>query len=325
MNNSVHPVGDNLPATPPPPSVQTSPQPQQIVVGGVVHQPSAPPPIYIPSQPVYVQQAPQPNYVYIKPSAYIRGKPTPLWLDIMLIVSAMMIVLGQLLCLKQAEDRFYLFVKWTPTMKVVGFFIAATQMTSEKVFYQVLYLIGVILVVVFGLIAAHGYDVGVKGWQLMLWGIVWWSVDIISYGLMVKYGKPNISTIERYMIVYLVSVVLSFILFAVGWGVSFGKLFARVPQKAVQIILQICTLFTAIMVMLGPALVIVFEGKFAIGTAGCVIGLIFIPAIYGTNAWLIYMKEKKMKRGEFVVDPSKLTVSVEDGKAREVNQPLIVH
>jgi hypothetical protein len=306
---SAPPVGDKSPTTPPLPSVQTSPQPQQIVIVGS-------------SPPVYVHHQ-QPTYVYVQPKS-LRRNPTPLWLDIVLIVSGMLLVLGQLLCLNYVHQVVGGFHGNAPR-HLVGYVVALVQMSSGKVVYQVLYLMGVILVLVFGLMAAYSYDVGSRGWQLMLWGIIWWSVDIISYGILCRYSVKSLDDTKRYYIIYLVSVGLSCVLFIVGWAISFNTLFSRIPGNAMRIGLHICTLITAIMTMLAPMLYMVSGDSFK-GIVGCIVGLVFIPVIYGTNFLIIYLKEKKIKRNnDFVVDPNKLSVSVEAGKVKEANAPLIVH
>ena len=267
---------------------------------------------------------PPPQIVIIQESSPVRKPPAPFWLEILLVISAMLIVLGQLLCLNQVEERMKQsgIPVQSLSMGYVGGLIAATQVTSDKVFNQVLYLIGVIFVVVFGFVKAHKFGGLPKGWQLMFLASVLWSLDIIAYGILMRNTKIDMGSLIRNLIIYLISVSLSFILFIVGWSTSFGKLFGKLRQKGIGILLQILTLVTALMVMFAPSFVMVSSGKFVIGTTGCIVGLIFVPTIYGIYAWLLYVDEKR-KRND--VDVSRLSVSVEDGKLHEANQPLIGH
>ena len=86
---------------------------------------------------------PPPQIVIIQESGpvfAVTKPPAPIWLDIVLVISAMLIVLGQLLCLKQVEDQMKKMgiPMNSLSMGYVGGVIAITQVTSDKVFNQVL-------------------------------------------------------------------------------------------------------------------------------------------------------------------------------------------
>ena len=303
--NAPPPTGDNAPTTPPLPSIQTSPQPQVVLVGS-------------------------PKYVFIEQSS---RKPSPYWLDVCLMISAMVYCLGQFLCIKYAEDHEKVLRGFDFVPKaVIGYFLVGSQMVSDMIGYQLIFLAGLIGLMIFGLIAIYGYEVaggrrrgGALGWELMFSGVLLSGFEIIVYGLMAIYTTKSMSNAERNMIVYLIGVAgISSIMFVIGWGLTFNKLFSRAPNTAIRIVLHICTLVAGIFGMLAPTFIIL-SGKTGIGKAGSIIAMILPPIIYGIYTWLVYLKEKRLRNNDLVIDPSRLSVSVEAGKGLESNQPLIIH
>jgi hypothetical protein len=149
--------------------------------------------------------------------------------------------------------------------------------------------------------------------------------EIIGYGLMARYGGNDSSSRERNMIIYLITAAgIACIMFVIGWGLTFNTLFSKAPNTAIRIVLHMFTLLGGLFGMLAPTFVIL-SGKPGVGKAGSIFAMVLTPIIYGIYTWLVYLKEKKIRNNDFVIDPSRLSVSVEAGKAYESNQPLIIH